>query len=142
MLKVIAVVAVTMGIMIGNPRPTAALQRPICGDYGLPKDAQLSQIGTALDANGNKIILIEYYVAGATGELKVPFDTIAVTCADVRVRAAVLRMQEFAVEVIQASCKFVGDLLAGRVQLPPDKGAHYDRKFAEEWYRKRCLGTK
>ena len=131
-----------MGVMINTPGSAAALQGTICGDYSLPKDAQLSQLGTALDASGNRIITIEYYVAGAASVLRIPFDTIGVTCTDLRVRAAVLNMQEFAVEVRQASCKFVGDLLAGRVQLPPDKAAHYDRKFAEEWYRKTCLGTK
>src|SRR2546425_1550843 len=141
-LKVIALVAVTTGVMLWSPGSAAALQGTICGDYTLPKDAQLSQLGTALDASGNKIIIIEYYVAGASSVIKIPFDTIGVTCTDLRVRAAVLNMQEFAVEVRQASCKFVGDLLAGRVQLPPDKAAHYDRKFAEEWYRKTCLGTK
>ena len=30
-------------------------------------------------------------------------------------------------------CKFVGDVLAGRVQLPPEKAKYFDRKFAEEW---------
>jgi len=39
-------------------------------------------------------------------------------------------------------CKFVGDVLTGRVQLPPEKAKYFDRKFAEEWYRKTCLGTK
>jgi len=39
-------------------------------------------------------------------------------------------------------CKFVGDVLAGRVQLPPEKAKYFDRKFAQEWYQKTCLGTK
>jgi len=99
-------------------------------------------MGGTLDANGNKIIIIEYQAPGAGGVLKIPFDTIAVTSADPRVRAAVLNYQGFARDIIQASCKFVGDLLAGRVQLPPDKAKYYDYKFAEEWYRKTCLGTK
>ena len=141
-LKVVAVITVAAGVMLSTLGSATALQGTVCGDYSLPKGAQVHQLGTALDANGSKIIWIEYQAPGAGGKLTIPFDTIAVTCADPRVRAAVLNYQGFARDIIQASCKFVGDLLAGRVQLPPDKAKYYDYKFAEEWYRKTCLGTK
>ena len=141
-LKVIAVVAVTTGVMLWSPGSAAALQATICGDYNLPKGAQVHQTGIARDANGNKIIWIEYQAPGAGGKLTIPFDTIAVTCANPLIRGEVARVQEIDREMIQVSCKFVGDLLAGRVQLPADKAAHYDRKYAEQWYRKTCLGTK
>src|SRR2546422_10984018 len=141
-LKVIAVVAVTTGVMLWSPGSAAALQATICGDYNLPKGAQVHQTGIARDANGSKIIWIEYQAPGAGGKLTIPFDTIAVTCADPLIRGIVAHVQESSREMIQASCKFVGDLLAGRVEVPPGKAADYDRKDAEEWYRTTCLGTK
>jgi len=142
MSKLVVTSVIAACVVLNTPGSTAALQGTICGDYTLPQGAEVHQMGGTLDANGNKIIIIEYQAPGAGGVLKIPFDTIAVTCADPRVRAAVLNYQGFARDIIQASCKFVGDLLAGRVQLPPDKAKYYDYKFAEEWYRKTCLGTK
>src|SRR5256712_7988713 len=135
-------VAVTASVMLSGPVQATALQGTICGDYNLPKGAQVHQTGIARDANGNWIIWIEYQAPGAGGRLTIPFDTIAVTCANPTIRGEVARVQEIDREMIQASCKFVGDLLAGRVELPPGKAAGYDRKYAEEWYRKTCLGTK
>jgi hypothetical protein len=145
--KLIAIVTVATGLMIGSAEPVAA-EGTICGDYTLPPGAQVHQLGSTVDADGNRLIIIEYGPGDGPGTgpspsglLKIPFDTIAVTCAHPTIRAAVLHYQQFARDIIQASCKFVGDLLAGRVQLPPEKAAHYDRKFAEEWYRKTCLGN-
>ena len=135
-------VAVTASVMLNTLGSATALQGTVCGDYSLPKGAQVHQLGTALDANGSKIIWIEYQAPGAGGKLTIPFDTIAVTCADPLIRGIVAHVQESSREMIQASCKFVGDLLAGRVELPPGKAADYDRKYAEEWYRTTCLGTK
>ena len=135
-------VAVTASVMLNTLGSATALQGTVCGDYSLPKGAQVHQLGTALDANGNKIIWIEYQAPGAGGKLTIPFDTIAVTCADPLIRGIVAHVQESSREMVQASCKFVGDLLAGRVELPPGKAADYDRKYAEEWYRTTCLGTK
>src|SRR5207245_11039439 len=103
---------------------------------------QVRQISTASQANESKIISIEYQSPRAGAKLTIPFDTIAVTCADPLIRGIVAHVQESSREMIQASCKFVGDLLAGRVELPPGKAADYDRKYAEEWYRTTCLGTK
>ncbi|OLC29585.1 MAG: hypothetical protein AUH31_06500 [Armatimonadetes bacterium 13_1_40CM_64_14] len=139
MLKVTAAVGVAIGVMLNTPGSAAVLPGAICGDYHLPEGTEVHQVGTALDANGNKIMIIEYE-GSSSGVLKIPFDTIAVTCADPAIRAEVANLQKFARDLLLSSCKFVGDLLAGRVQLPPDKA--YDRKYAEEWYRKTCLSTK
>jgi|SRR2546425_8246846 len=138
-LKVTAAVGVAIGVMLNTPGSAAVLPGAICGDYHLPEGTEVHQVGTALDANGNKIMIIEYE-GSSSGVLKIPFDTIAVTCADPAIRAEVANLQKFARDLLLSSCKFVGDLLAGRVQLPPDKA--YDRKYAEEWYRKTCLSTK
>jgi hypothetical protein len=140
-LQAIAAVVVAIGGMFNVPGSAAALQGTVCGDYHLPNGAQLHQLGITLDAKGNKIIIIEYE-GSPDGVLKIPFDTIAVTCADPLIRGVVERAQEQDRALLQSSCKFVGDLLAGRVQLPPDKADSYDRKYAAEWYRRVCLGTK
>ena len=142
MFKLVATSVIAACVVLNTPGSTAALQGTICGDYTLPQGAEVYQMGGALDANGNKIIIIEYQAPGAGGVLKIPFDTIAVTCADPLIRGIVAHVQESSREMVQASCKFVGDLLAGRVELPPGKAAEYDRKYAEEWYRTTCLGTK
>jgi hypothetical protein len=140
-LKGIAAIVVAVGVVVNTPGSAAALPGSICGDYHLPKGAQVHQLGIALDANGNKIIIIEYE-GSPSGVLRIPFDTIAVTCADPLMRGIVERAQEQDSALLKSSCKFVGDLLAGRVQLPPDKADHYDRNYAEQWYRKTCLAIK
>src|SRR3989475_11466642 len=140
MLKMVAVIVVA--VTLNTPSSATALQGSICGDYTLPQGAEVHQIGGALDANGNKIVIIEYQAPGAGGVLKIPFDTIAVTCADPRVRAAVLNYQGFARDIIQASCKFVGDLLAGRGKLPPGKAKELDHKFGGGRERKTCHWNK
>src|SRR5439155_966372 len=111
-LKVVAVITDAAGVMLSTLGSATALQGTVCGDYSLPKGAQVHQLGTALDANGSKIIWIEYQAPGAGGKLTIPFDTIAVTCADPLIRGIVAHVQESSREMIQASCKFVGDALA------------------------------
>jgi len=142
-LLVIAAVAIAAGVMIRNTRSATAIEGRICGQYDVPQDAEVHQVGVTIDANKNPIIVISYRTTdGGRSDLTIPFDTIAATCSDSWIRGIVAGAQEGHREVIQSSCKFVGDLLAGRVQLPPDVREKYDRAYAEEWYRKTCLGTK
>src|SRR5207247_10528067 len=143
MLIAITGVAVAASVMISRPRAATALQGTICGQYSLPQGAEVSELGVTRDANKKLIIAILYKTPdGGSGQLTIPFDTIAATCSDPKIRGIVAAAQEEDTKATQSSCKFVEDLMAGRVQLPPDVRDTYDRAYAEQWYRKMCRGTK
>src|SRR5438093_12737839 len=108
MFKLVATSVIAACVVLNTPGSTAALQGAICGDYTFPQGAEAYQMGGALDANGNKIIIIEYQAPGPGGVVKILFDTIAFTYADPEVRPADLHYQGFARGIIQASCKVVG----------------------------------
>jgi len=119
---------------------TPAFQTSDCSSYKLPTGATLVQAAASQPDN---TIQIFYAVPGGIGgKLVVPFDVLAATCTDPLVRATVISAQEADKRIKVGMCQFVGDVLAGRTQLPPDRERYFDRKFAEEWYREACLGTK
>lgn len=141
-IMVVTVIAIIAAIIVRNPRSGAAQQGTICGDYRLPEGAQVHQVGANWDAQGSKIIeiVIIYQGPSGVGTIAVPFDTVAVTCADPKIRGELLNAQQAHRDVIEASCKFVGDLLTGVVQVPSNRV--FDHSYAEEWYRKTCLGNR
>ena len=119
---------------------TPAFQTSDCSSYKLPPGATSDH--AALSADKNTVRIFYDTAGGKQGELDVPLNVLAATCTDPLVRAVVTEMQVADKQVKASMCKFVGDVLTGRVQLPPDRQPYFDRKFAEEWYQKTCLGTK
>ena len=141
-LSAVAVIAIAAWVAIKNTRSVTPVQGTICGEYNLPDGAQAHQVGIGKDANGNAIIILDYQSTSGPGILTMPFDTIAVTCNHPLIRGVVAGAQEGDRQATQWSCKFVEDLMAGRVQLSPSMRDSYDRAYAEQWYRKTCLGPK
>src|SRR2546428_1450106 len=138
-IAVIITMVVAISVAKGSGS-TPALQTSDCSTYRLPEGARLVQAAASRDENA---VRISYAMPnGNRGELIVPLSVLAATCVNPRVRATVVSVQETDTEVNAAMCKLVGDVLAGRTQLPPDRERYFDRKFAEEWYQKACLGTK
>lgn len=117
------------------PEPAAARQGSNCAPYKLPPGAEIRELGSSEDENR---ITIVYRAPSGEDTLIVPYDAIAATCVDPLIHGVVAHVHEQAREMHESRCKFVGDLLAGRTQLPPGKGDNYNLEYAEEWYRKEC----
>ena len=117
--------------------PVIAFLGSDCSSYKLPEGAVIHQVGSEPDENR---IWVDYSTRDTRGKLVLPLDSQAATCTDRQVRAIVSAVQETNSKVKESMCNFINDLLAGRVQLPPDKRSHFDLEFAHEWYRKNCPG--
>ena len=142
---VLVEIALAAAMIASMPVPTRGFGSPAfqgsdCSPYKLPKGATFDQ--TAASKTYNTIQIFYRTPDGNQGTLVVPFDAIPATCVDPSVQAVVVSAQKADKEVQASMCKFVGDVLTGRVQLPPEKAKYFDRKFAEEWYRKTCLSIK
>jgi len=134
----VAMLVLTSLITQGFGAP--AFQGSDCSPYRLPKGATFDH--TAASKTYNSIQIFFRTPDGNQGTLLVPFNAIPATCVDPSVQSVVVSVQKADKEIQASMCKFVGDVLAGRAQLPPEKTKYFDRKFAVEWYQKTCLGTK
>lgn len=108
-----------------------------CYPYVLPKGAAVYDVAVSAE---RKTITMTYSMPGGnTGQLVVPLDAVAATCVDAQIQGIVSVAQEEQQQIKESMCRFAADVLAGRVQIPPEKRPHFDQAYMEKWYRTSCL---
>jgi len=129
-----------VAIVVKTAHSAYAFPGSDCYAYVLPKGAAVYSV--AVSADENTITMTYKTPNGNRGQLVVPLDAIAATCVDTQIRGAVAVAQEDQQKIKESMCRFAADVLAGRVQIPPDKRPHFDRAYMEKWYRTSCLGNR
>jgi hypothetical protein len=133
----VVVLAVAAVVIARNSGSVTAFQGSDCFSYQLPKGAVAYM--SAVAAERNTITIVYRMPDGSSGhKITVPFDAIDATCTDLQIREIVSSAHEGNRKIKESMCRFIADVLSGRVRLPPGKGDHYDLAYAREWYRKSC----
>lgn len=133
------VVAVPLFLVIKNSDQETTFEGSDCASYRLPDGAVIIQAGP--DPH-RKTIAMEYTLPrGGTGQLTVPYDVQPATCVDEQIQGVVSIVHETDQKTRASTCTFIGDVLAGRKRLPPDRVKHFDFAFAREYHRASCQGS-